>query len=103
MSFVVAVPDAVTAVAENVAGLGSALHAANAAPTTGPLTAGSDEVSMAFASSFSSHAAEFRALSAQAAAFHSEFVQILAGAGGAYAATEAANASPCRPRALASD
>ncbi|SPM31289.1 PE-PGRS family protein PE_PGRS58, partial [Mycobacterium terramassiliense] len=37
---------------------------------------------------------EFQALSAQAAAFHSQFVQALNGGGFAYEATEAANASP---------
>jgi PE family len=42
MSFVVAVPDAVATAAENVAGIGSSLSAANAAaavPTTGVLAA----------------------------------------------------------------
>ncbi|HWF30146.1 MAG TPA: PE family protein, partial [Mycobacterium sp.] len=97
MSFVVAVPDAMATVAENAASIGSSLRAASAAaaaPTTGLLAAASDEVSTAIASLFSSHAAQYQAVSAQAAAFHAEFVQVLGGAGGAYAAPEAASASP---------
>src|SRR3984893_7571729 len=97
MSFVIAVPDAIATAAENAAGIGSSLRAASAAaaaPTTGLLAAASDEVSTAIASLFSGHSAQYQALSAQAAAFHAEFVQVLGGAGGAYAATEAASASP---------
>ncbi len=97
MSFVVAVPDAVATAAENVANIGSTLNAASsaaAANTTGVLAAASDEVSTAIASLFSSHAAQYQYASAQAAAFHAQFVQLLQGAGGAYAATEAASANP---------
>ncbi|ORA71015.1 PE family protein, partial [Mycobacterium heidelbergense] len=96
MSFLVAVPDVVAAVAENVAGIGSSLsevNAAAAAPTTMLLAAADDEVSTAIASVFSSHAQQYQALSARAAAFHAQFVQALAGAGGAYADAEAAGAS----------
>ncbi|MCV7091548.1 PE family protein, partial [Mycobacterium interjectum] len=97
MSFLVAVPDAVATAAENVAGIASSLSAANSAaavPTTGVLAAAGDEVSTAIASLFTSHAAQYQALSAQAAAFHAQFVQALNAAGGAYASAEAANASP---------
>ena len=52
------------------------------------------EVSVAIAAVFSEHGQGFQELGAQAAAFHSQFVQALSGAGGAYAATEAANVSP---------
>jgi len=71
----------------------SEANAAAAARTTEVVAAAGDEVSAAIASLFSSHARDFQALSAQAAAFHSQFVQALAGAGNSYAATEAANAS----------
>ncbi|OBI43407.1 hypothetical protein A5706_05505 [Mycobacterium sp. E796] len=90
-------PDAVATAAENLAGIGSSLGTANAAAaanTTGLLTAASDEVSTAIASLFSSHAAQYQALSAQAAEFHNQFVELLQGAGGAYAATEAASSNP---------
>jgi hypothetical protein len=42
-------------------------------PTTG--AAGADEVSAATAPLFASHAQEYQSISAQAAAFHNEFVQ----------------------------
>jgi hypothetical protein len=97
MSFVITEPEMVAAAAENAAGIGSSLRAANAAaagPTTTVMAAAEDEVSAAIASLFSSHARGYQALSAQAAAFHTEFVRALSGASGAYVATEVANASP---------
>ncbi|CPR13498.1 PE-PGRS family protein [Mycobacterium bohemicum DSM 44277] len=97
MSFVIAVPEMMTSVATDLANIGSTLNAANAvaaAPTTGILVAAEDEVSAAIASLFSGHGQQFQALSAQAAAFHAEFVRQLNGAGSAYAAVEAGNASP---------
>jgi hypothetical protein len=96
MSFVIAVPDMVASAASNLTSLGSMISEANAAaagPTTGVVAAAGDEVSAGIASLFSSQARDFQALSAQAAAFHAQFVQALAGAGNSYAATEAANAS----------
>ncbi len=74
MSFVFAAPDAMAAAASDVAGIGSAIGAANAAAaahTTGVLAAAEDEVSAAIAALFSAHGQGFQALSAQAAAFHS--------------------------------
>ncbi|WP_191495992.1 PE family protein, partial [Mycobacterium simulans] len=97
MSYVVIAPELLTAVASDVAGIGSSLHAANAAaavPTTALMAAAGDEVSAAIASLFSSHAQQYQALSAQATAFHAQFVQSLTGAGSAYVAAEAANVSP---------
>ena len=97
MSYVLAVPDFVASAASDLAGIGSALtaaHAAAAAPTTGVVAAGTDEVSAAAASLFAGHGRAFQALSSQTAAFHSQFVQTLNTAGGAYTAAEAANASP---------
>jgi hypothetical protein len=44
------------------------------APTTGVVAAAEDEVSAAIALLFSNHAQEFQALSAQAGAFHTQFV-----------------------------
>ena len=97
MSYVIAVPQTMTTVATDLANIGSSLSEANAAaavPITAMAAAGEDEVSAAIAALFSSHGQQFRALSAQAAAFHQQFVQTLNGAGGRYAAAEAANASP---------
>ena len=97
MSFVIAAPEMMASAASDLASIGSMIGEANAAaaaPTTAVMAAAGDEVSAAIASLFSSHAQEFQALSAQAAAFHAQFVQALNGAGGAYAAAEAANASP---------
>jgi triacylglycerol lipase len=97
MSFVVAVPDVLGTAATDLASLGSTISSANAAAatrTTGVLAAAGDEVSAAIAALFSRHAQQFQAASAQAAAFHAEFVQALNGAGSAYVAAEAANVSP---------
>jgi hypothetical protein len=96
MSYLIAAPDMLAAAAADVAGIGSSLSAANGAavaPTTGIVVAAEDEVSAAIAALFSGHGQAYQAVSAQAAAFHSQFVQALAGAGNSYAATEAANAS----------
>jgi len=64
------------------------------APTTEVLAAAADEVSAAVASLFGAHAEAYQALSAQAAAFHDHFVQLMSAGSGQYAAAEAANASP---------
>ncbi len=71
-----------------------AAHAAAAVLNTGLLAAGADEVSTATAALFTKYGQAFRALGAQASAFHAQFVQALSGAEGAYVAAEAANASP---------
>jgi hypothetical protein len=97
MSSVIAAPRLITAAATDLRNIRSSLSATNAAaapPTTGILAAAEDEVSAAVASLFSGHGQAFQALSARAAAFHNQFVQALNGAEGAYAAAEAANASP---------
>ena len=97
MSYVVALPEMMSAAATDVASIGSVVATANrgvAGATTGVLAAAEDEVSLAIAGLFSAHGQGYQALSAQAAAFHERFVQALTGASGAYAAAEAANASP---------
>src|SRR5258708_27027739 len=48
----------------------------------------------AVAALFGAHAQSYQALSAQATAFHDQFVQALTSGAGSYAAAEAANASP---------
>src|SRR6202453_2457387 len=100
MSFVIAAPEAVASAASNLASIGSTIGEANAAavaPTTGVAAAAEDEGSAASATLFSRHAEEFQALSAQAAALHTQFVQLMNGGAAQYAASEAANASPLQP------
>lgn len=97
MSFLFALPEAVQNAASDLAGIGSAIRTANsaaAAPTTGMLAAGADEVSVAVTSLFSSHAAAYQQVGTLFEDFHAQFVQTLIGAGQTYAAAEAANVLP---------
>ncbi len=97
MSFVIAAPEVIAAAATDLASLESSIAAANAAAaanTTALLAAGADEVSTAVAALFGAHGQAYQALSAQAQAFHAQFVQALTSGGGAYAAAEAAATSP---------
>ena len=92
MSYVFAAPELVESAAQDLAGISSALGQATsaaAAPTTSVLAAGADEVSAAIAQLFGAHGQEFQAISAQAAAFHDEFVGLLNAGAGAYASAEA--------------
>ena len=94
MSFVSTQPEALTAEAGTLQGIGSAMSAQNAAaaaPTTGVVPAAADQVSALTAAQFATHA-RYQAVSAQAAAIHEMFVNTLATSAGSYAATEAANA-----------
>ncbi len=59
-------------------------------PTTGVIAAG-DEVSAAIAAVFSAHGQGFQALSTQAAAFHTQLLQVLNAGAGSSASGEAAN------------
>jgi hypothetical protein len=96
MSFVTTQPEALTAAAANLAGLGSAMSTQNAAaapPTTGVVPAAADEVSALTAAQFAAHAQMYQAMAAQAAAIHEQFVSTLGMSSGSYAATEAANAA----------
>lgn len=100
MSFVNAAPDRLVAAARNLAGIGSTLSASNATaavPTLAVSAAASDQVSAAVAAFFSGHAQGYQTLSAQAAKFHTEFVQALSAGANSYASAEAANTSPLQP------
>ena len=95
MSFVTAAPDLVEAAAQDLAGIRSSLMEASAsvaAPTTGVVPAAADEVSAGVAALFGNFGKEFQAVSAQAQAFHAEFVSAMNAGAAAYASTEAANA-----------
>ncbi|MBW0016000.1 MAG: PecA family PE domain-processing aspartic protease [Mycobacterium sp.] len=97
MSYVIAAPEMVTDAATNLANIGSALDAANAAaaaPTSGVLAAGADEVSDAVATLLGAYAQSYQALSAKAAAFHLQFVQLINAGSASYAGAEAASARP---------
>ncbi|QUR66765.1 PE domain-containing protein [Mycobacterium spongiae] len=96
MSYVVALPEMMSAAVTDVASIGSLVATANqgiAGATTGVVAAAEDEVSAAIAAFFSAHGQGYQAVSAQAAVFHGQFVQALTRASGAYAAAEVANAS----------
>ncbi|MEK0458320.1 PE family protein, partial [Mycobacterium ulcerans] len=97
MSYVIAAPEMLAGAATDLAGIGAALQSANgaaAAPITGVLAAGADEISAAVAALFSGHALDYQALSTQMAGFHQQFVTALNSAGASYAAAEAASANP---------
>ncbi|ORW31270.1 lipase [Mycobacterium paraense] len=97
MSYVLALPEMMSAAATDVASIGSVVATANqgvAGATTGVLAAAEDEVSVAIAAVFSAYGKGHQALFSQAAAFHAAFARALTGAAGAYVAAEAANASP---------
>ena len=96
MSFVTTQPEALSAAATNLQGIGSAVSSQNAAaasPTTGVVPAAADEVSALTAAQFVAHAQLYQAVSAQASAIHEMFVNTLGTSAGSYAATEAANAA----------
>ncbi|OBG28199.1 PE domain-containing protein [Mycobacterium sp. 852002-51057_SCH5723018] len=97
MTFLIATPAMLASAASDLAGIGSALSAANAAamfPTTALMPAAGDEVSTAIASLFSGYARAYQTLNAQAASFHRQFLRALNGAGNSYVAAEAANTLP---------
>src|SRR5271156_4784815 len=94
MSYLIEVPEELGTAATDLASLGSTISSANAAAkkqTTWVLAAAEDEVSAAIAAVFSAHGQGFQAASAQAAAFHDQFVQALTTGAGSYVSAEAAN------------
>jgi PE family len=95
MSFVVAAPETMGAIAGDLAGIGSTLREATAAAagqTTAITSAAADDVSLAISDLFGTYGQQFQMISAQAAAFHNEFVSVLNGGAAAYLGTEIANA-----------
>ena len=103
-SFVFASPEAFATAAQDLTAIGSAIesaHRATALSTTQVAAAAQDEVSAAIATVFSGYAQGYHTLAGQAAAFHDQFVDTLAGNAGAYAATEAANAARTAPTDVA--
>jgi hypothetical protein len=94
-SFVTTHPEMLSAAAGDLACIGTAMSAADAAaagPTGGVVPAAADEVSALTAAQFAAHAGHYQAASAVAAAVHSMLVSTLQTSATFYAATEAANA-----------
>ncbi len=94
MSFVSVVPDGLAEAARTLAAIRSELTAANtaaAAATTGIAAAAADEVSTAIAGVFGNFGQEFQTLSAEAQAFHGQFVSALTAGLGKYLSAEALN------------
>ena len=103
MSFVIAAPEMVQAAAQNLAGIRSTLSEANAAAagsTTAVVAAAEDEVSAGVAALFGAFGQEYQVLSAQAHAFHGQFVNLLNAGAGAYLSTETANAEQALTNAV---
>ncbi|WP_082969002.1 PE family protein [Mycobacterium sp. E2699] len=95
MSSVTVMPEIVSAASGNLQNLGTALRDANAAAasqTTAIAAPAADEVSSAISALLGSHGQQFQALSAKAATFHDEFVNLLNGGAAQYVNTELANA-----------
>jgi PE family len=90
-------PEGLASASAGLSGVGEAIREATsaAAPsTTSIVPAAADEVSAAITRLFGRYGQEFQALSAQTAAIHARFVQLLFSGGAAYAAAEAANTDP---------
>lgn len=99
VSFVSAQPQELTAAAGELAGIGSAMAAQNAAAveaTTGVVPAAADPVSALTAAQFVAHAGLYQTVSAQADAIHQMFVATCATGAASYEAAEAANAIAAR-------
>src|SRR5580693_6155325 len=96
-SFLNIAPEALASASADLSGIGEAIRDATsaAAPsTTGIVPPALDEVSGAITRLFGSYGQQFQSLSAQSGLFHSQFVQMLSSARGAYTGAEAANVSP---------
>lgn len=95
MSFVFVTPELLGSAAKELAGVESSLsQIASAAigPTTGMATAAADEVSEAIAALFNGHGQAFLDVSAQASAYHDQFVRTLSVSSNAFGTAEAASA-----------
>ena len=94
MSFVNVVPEAVTAAAGDLAGIGSAVAGANAAatPTAGIAALAADAVSAALVAVFSSHGLGYQSLG-ELTELHDKIVQALRSSARSYTAAESENAS----------
>ncbi len=95
MSFVITVPEIMTAAAGNLTEIGSTLGeatATGAGATTSITSAAADDLSIELSNLFGTYGRHFHALRAQAAAFHHELVSLMNGRATAYLDTELASA-----------
>lgn len=95
MSFVITLPEQLSAAAGRLQAIGAAVSAANAAaafPTTGVVPASADAVSAMTAARFAGYGQMYQAIGAQAGVIHEQFVQTLGASANAYADTDAINA-----------
>jgi hypothetical protein len=95
MSFITTAPEEVQAAARNLEAIRSMLaesSASAAAPTAGLVAAAEDQVSAQVAAFFGAFGQEYQVISAQAQAFHQQFVNLLSAGAGAYLGTDVANA-----------
>lgn len=100
MSFVFVTPDLLAISASDLAGIGSAIGAANSAmatPSTAVVAVAADDVSTAVASLFSGYAQSYQALGGQAGAFHDQFVRTLNAAAATPAAGQGLAPEPPAP------
>src|SRR5689334_7103158 len=80
MSFVITLPEQLSAAAGRLQAIGAAVSAANAAaafPTTGVVPASADAVSAMTAARFAGYGQMYQAIGAQAGVIHEQFVQTL--------------------------
>ncbi|WP_205875299.1 PE family protein [Mycobacterium camsae] len=94
MSFVSARPELLEAASVDLAEIGSTLSSTNAfvaAPTMAVPAPGADGVSAAISAMFGWHGQAYQQLSAQASAFHDQFVQLLRAGAQSYSTVDAAN------------
>ncbi|OBK16397.1 PE family protein [Mycobacterium asiaticum] len=96
MSFVTTQPEALAASANTLQGIGISVStgsATAAVPTTAVVPAAADEVSALTAMQFAAQGQLYQAVSAQAAAIHQMFVDVMRVSSASYAETEAGNAA----------
>ncbi|MHA7650021.1 PE family protein [Mycobacterium sp. ML4] len=94
MSFVSARPELLEAASADLAEIGSNLSAANAfvaAPTMTVPAPGADGVSAVISALFGWHGQAYQRLSAQAGAFHDQFVQLMRSGAQSYSTVDAAS------------
>jgi hypothetical protein len=96
VSYVTTNPDVLFGAASSLSGIGEAMVARNsaaAAPTTSLAPAASDLVSAMTAAQFGQQGVTYQTLAAQATEVHEQLVAALRSGAGAYALTEATNAT----------
>ncbi len=92
MSFLLVTPETLGSAAADIRQIGSTVDAGNLAaaiPTIQLTAAAADDVSVAIAAVFGTHANQYQAAAALAATYHEQFARALSAAAASYAGTEA--------------